>query len=157
MVHPSSAGHDKNHQITASGNAITGQLTFSAECRRLTFWDQATHDEILLGDDMLVFRSEGVFDASGNFGDLYPDKRWKPARQKYRYGDRTSRNWFYFRQKDIEGYIVRSIARAWDLDLESTLDCLTVYYTSEDTVPVQLANGSGEDIITVEWCVQRPR
>lgn len=123
----------------------------------LEFWDRETHERILLGDDMLIFRNMEGTSGWPQFGDAHPDKRWKPSLSHRAYPYRTSRNWWYFNQKGIEGFLVKTIGEIWGMDLDATLDCTTVYYSVEDTVEVRLADvDDAASFIVAEWRVGKP-
>ena len=52
--------------------------------------------------------------------------------------------------------MIKAIADAWRLDLESALDLLTVHHDMDDTVEVEFADMDGTTPITCEWIIKRP-
>ena len=122
----------------------------------LIFWDKQIHERLRLGDNMIIFPDDSGYSTWEAFGDARPDKRWKPSRSKYSYAEQSSKNWWYQNQRSVQGVMIKAIADAWRLDLESALDLLTVHHDMDDTVEVEFADMDGTTPITCEWIIKRP-
>jgi len=128
----------------AGRNLITFVNAFGVDTQlfpdgELRVWHSQTHDRLILGDDVVVGDFGSRYGSWQHYGDERPDKTFA--------GDvandgtpSNSRGYYYNAQRHVEGELLRAIAAAWSISLQSLLDRVTMFEL-RDAVPL----GVGED------------
>jgi hypothetical protein len=131
----------------------TSQIDFTLDGDELTFWDTITHQRLDLDEEMLVVSEEATWLGTEVFGELYPDKRWKPLRAQNRSMIENGKSWWYFHQRTVFAIMMERIAEGWGCRLEAVLDKMPV-----DSHLVEIETAEADEINNAwyDWCVIHP-
>nr|WP_156875641.1 ATP-binding protein [Ornithinimicrobium pekingense] len=96
-------------------------------------WHRDDHALIQIADNVVLSGTYGQYGSWRLYGDERPDKNF--AHELTDFGrPRNARGYYYVKQLDFEGLLMRIIAEAWSVDLASVLDGLLFYGDGEAVV-----------------------